>query len=65
MAQSTRFDNISRAPLKRFWVFNPDSSGAVNDRFLELLGPGARQRFQYFPMPFSSAISSLRREFSG
>lgn len=33
--------------LKRFWVFNPDNTGKVEDRFRDLLGPGALNRFEY------------------
>jgi NAD-dependent SIR2 family protein deacetylase len=50
---------VGEATLKRFWVFNPDNSGEVEDRFVKLLGPGAQQRFRYFPRTFDDSISIL------
>jgi hypothetical protein len=47
-------------PLRRFWVFDPDSSGQVEERFRALLGPGAKQRFRFFKEPFPSVPTSLR-----
>jgi hypothetical protein len=54
---------VGNATLRRFWVFNPDTSGEVKSRFQALLGPGAQFRFQYFEETFSSAIEILRNEF--
>jgi NAD-dependent SIR2 family protein deacetylase len=51
---------VSETPLKRFWVFNPDTTGIVEKRFRELLGPGAAQRFIYYPETFEQAIGRLR-----
>lgn len=31
-------------PFNRFWVFDPDESGKVEERFENLLGPGATSR---------------------
>jgi len=45
--------------LKRFWVFNPDGSGSVMDRFKKILGPGAQQRFSYQQIPFQDSISKI------
>jgi len=50
---------VGKRPLERFWVFDPDLSGAVKKRFSTLLGPGAEQRFQYFEFTFDRAIQEL------
>lgn len=50
--------------LQRFWVFNPDLTGQVEQRYRNLLGPGAQQRFQYFPETFSQAIKSIAKIFT-
>lgn len=50
--------------LKRFWVFNPDQSGDVENRFKSLLGPGAKQRFKYYANTFSDSIGIIRNNFS-
>lgn len=51
-------------PLKRFWVFDPDQSGAVQGRFRALIGPGAAARFFYFPHIFSDAVTVIREALS-
>lgn len=51
------------APLRRFWVFDPDPSGAVEKRFRALLGPEAEQRFRLFHEPFEVAIGTVAKEF--
>jgi len=45
--------------LKRFWVFNPDGSGSVKDRFNKILGPGAQQRFAYHQIAFRNSFSHI------
>jgi NAD-dependent SIR2 family protein deacetylase len=54
---------VGTVTLKRFWVFNPDKSPDVRQRFEDLLGPGARARFSYFPLTFSEAIKTIGEEF--
>jgi hypothetical protein len=64
---------VGDQPLRRFWVFDPDEK--VGDRFREMLGPGAQQRFKHFathrlrdpqvpnavvPMRFDHAIKELK-----
>lgn len=44
-------------PLKRFMVFNPDPSREAV--FKNLLGPGARDRFTYYPQSFDVAIHKI------
>ncbi len=54
---------IGESPLRRVWVFNPDNSPELQNRFRALFGPGAEQRFQFFPINFDGAIGQLREEF--
>ncbi len=49
--------------LRRFWVFNPDRSRAVEGRFRALLGPGALHRFNYFHKTFAEAIPMIQKEY--
>ena len=55
---------VGGVPLRRFWVFNPDSSGGVEGRFRQLLGPGAAERFQYLTQNFEGGIRTLAHELS-
>jgi hypothetical protein len=48
--------------LQRFWVVDPDPSGAVEQRFRGLLGPGAEERFRPFKEHFGSFIPKLKRQ---
>ncbi len=50
---------IGDVPLNRFWVFNPDDSGETELRFKTMLGPGAIQRFKYFPMKFEHCLGDI------
>lgn len=54
---------VGKVTLRRFWVFNPDESGEVEERFVKLLGPGARQRFDYDEKTFEQAIPIITQEF--
>jgi hypothetical protein len=44
--------------LKRFYVYNTDNTGQVEERFNNLLGSGVIQRFKYFQVPFEDAIQA-------
>lgn len=44
--------------LKRMWVVNPDGSGAVEQRFRELLGRSIESRFRFITRPMSDFIHS-------
>ena len=50
---------VGDVPLKRFWVFNPDESGETELRFKTMLGPGAIQRFKYFPQKFENSLGNI------
>jgi hypothetical protein len=50
-------------PLKRLWVFNPDTTVAT--RFSSMLGPGAASRFRFFDDTFEAALSTISSELPG
>ena len=50
---------VGDVPLNRFWVFNPDESGETELRFKTMLGPGAIQRFKYFPLKFENCLGDI------
>jgi hypothetical protein len=50
--------------LKRLWVFDPDTSGALEARFRELLGPTSTRRFEMKPKRFSEAVEVIRTALS-
>lgn len=54
---------VPSGPLNRFWVFNPDESGQVKERFESMLGPGAEARFDYIEQRFFDAIDTIRSAF--
>jgi hypothetical protein len=56
---------IGDTPIRRFWVINPDDSGAVSSRFRDMLGPGAVQRYDYKPIAFSQSIQLIEDELKG
>jgi hypothetical protein len=56
---------VGDVPFKRFWVFNPDESGKVENRFSKMLGSGALDRFKYFPINFSEALPEIKKAFEG
>jgi len=47
--------------IKRFWVFNPDIEGGVEQRFRDLIGRGIENRFEYFKVKFQDAIPIIGR----
>lgn len=46
--------------LKKFYVYNNDNTGVVEDRFNKLLGSGVIQRFKYIKTTFEEAVTSPR-----
>ena len=54
---------IGETPLRRAWVFNPDTSPEIRERYSSLFGPGAEQRFKFFPVNFIDAIDEIRGVF--
>lgn len=57
--------SVGEKPLERFWVYDIDDSEAFRTRFSDLLGKGASARFRHIPLPFSLAISDIKRVFPG
>lgn len=55
--------SIGQALIKRFWVFDPETSNVVNERFRNLIGPGTKARYVYMADNFSGMVHSIRREF--
>lgn len=55
--------SVGNAPLRRFAVFNPDASGATDQRFRAMLGPGAIARYEYVPSIFDDAIGRITNLF--
>src|ERR1051326_1249539 len=49
--------------LERVWLFNPDSTGQVRQRFAQLIGAGATHAFRHVQGTFSDAIKVLTQEF--
>ena len=49
--------------IKRFWVFDVDSTGKVEARFRQLLGGDVRGRFKYFNSGFESMAHALGQAF--
>ena len=56
--------SVGANPLKRIWVFNPDSTGLVQKRFHDLLGPAAAARFKYFEKTFQEALPQITQAFN-
>lgn len=54
---------VGDTPIKRFWVFDPDSSGNVGRRFESMLGPGAKDRYLIYQDKFHNAIPIIRESF--
>lgn len=54
---------VGRQVLERFWVFDPDGTGAVQSRFLSMLGPGVERRFAHERVTFVEAIPFLAHAF--
>ena len=52
----------TKVRLKRFWVCDPVK--AVEERFLGLLGPSARGRFDFFENNFDDALLSVAHRFN-
>lgn len=56
---------VSDTRLERFWVIDPDDTGAVEQRFRALLGPTARARFKYLRGTFRSALGRIEQLLKG
>ncbi len=50
---------LSNTRIRRFWVFDPDNSGALKDRYGNLLGEGIKSRFRYIEQEFAQTANYL------
>lgn len=55
--------SVGDTTIRKFAVFNPDTTGEVDRRFKDLLGSGASSRYEYFPLTFGSSLEEIRRHF--
>lgn len=53
--------SVGEAPLRRIAVFNPDKT--TDERFRNLLGPGALARYEFHDMTFDKAIEHIKALF--
>jgi hypothetical protein len=49
--------------IRRFWVYNPDDTGEVENRFRNILGTQAIPRFVYQAWPFEHAMTEIRLSY--
>jgi len=54
---------VGKNPLHKVVVYNPDTSGQVNTRFKNMLGPGAAARYEYKTKTFQDAIQDIKNYF--
>lgn len=54
---------VGETPLKKIVVYNPDGTETTENRFKEMLGPGALARFNYIQLNFQDSISHIRSLF--
>jgi hypothetical protein len=47
--------------LKKFWVYDPDPTGAVRQRFEMLLGQAVMPRFEFFPLKFEDMTALIAK----
>jgi hypothetical protein len=50
---------IGDALIKRFWVFDPDQTGTIQNRYAQLLGQTSLKKFQCIPLKFTDAIGYI------
>ena len=55
--------SVGKSALRRIVVFNPDNTGATDQRFKALLGPGSSARYQYFEKTFEESIPLIKEYF--
>lgn len=54
---------VGPSPLEKLVVYNPDETGEVDNRFRELLGPGAVARYEYKTLRFDKAMIDIKNQF--
>lgn len=53
---------VGKTRIKKFWVFNPDATGDVEERFRKLTGRGIENRFKYFQVDFAQSLKIIGQE---
>ena len=56
--------SVGDTPLKKVAVYNPDTSGAIEQRFRDMLGPGALARFEFRNLYFDKCVNDIQSMFS-
>ncbi len=54
---------IGPTRIKRYWVFNPDSTDDVKNRFKALMGGDTSNKYRYYTERFGDSISRIRQLF--
>jgi len=53
---------IGDAHVRRFWVFDPDAEGVVEQRYRKLIGRGIERRFKFFKGDAGKFVTALKRD---
>ena len=53
---------VGKSMIKRFWVFDPDESGVVQERFRKLVGQATLSKFRCEKLTFIQAIDFVEKE---
>lgn len=53
---------IGETRIRRFWVFNPDESDIICNRFKNFIGTAIEKKFRFEKKKFSEAINIIRNE---
>jgi hypothetical protein len=51
---------VGEAHLRRFWVFDPDPQGVVEERYRRLIGRGIERRFRFFKDSAGKFVIALK-----
>lgn len=54
---------VGNKPFKKIIVYNPDESGVTENRFRNMMGPGALARFEYKSLRFDQSIQDIKNFF--
>jgi hypothetical protein len=52
---------VGDSRIRRFWVFDPDNSGRIKERYQRMIGQGITNRFDYVEKKFGEGIIELRK----
>ena len=54
--------SMGKTRLRRFWVFDPDNTGGVENRFSTLIGQGSKEKYKYFNKEFNMASLEIFKQ---